>query len=210
MHEPETTAGSRTRAIAFQLALELVTVFIGVTLAFAFDNYRDNAQRRHNQRILESSIVDEIKAFDLRSHHWSDVLHQGLTDFERQRAQGKRPVPFYFRIPGVERPPTDVWQAALQSGAGELLDPDVMVILGRYYNEVSGEGVKYIRYATSIEQSFFPVLESDTTDFYDRKTGDLKPIFKAQLRQLSEIADDIHSDADSAHSLLAQLAGRLK
>lgn len=198
------------REIAAMVGLELLTVFIGVTLAFAFDNYRQNRNTELRQQQLEHAIYEDLGRFNANASNKVRHLREGVARFDSLRAAGMKPPPFYFRIPGAERPPQDVWQAAMQSGAGELLDLDVMLKLASFYNETSGEEGRYVRYAAFTEQRIFPLLESDTAAFYDPRTGDLKPEFKGHLRQLKEITDDIDDQTHRARALLTSLAVHLR
>ena len=59
-----------------------------------------------------------------------------------------------------------------------------------FYNEISGDETKYVRYAESTEKIIFPLLESDTTAFYDA-AGELNlPThgFKAQAKRITKWA----------------------
>jgi hypothetical protein len=213
--ERERTEAGETRAMSTgrfitRIGLELLTVFVGVTLAFLFDNYRQRSDEHEHQRILQQAVVADVAAFEKGLTHHLISVREGLARFDSLRAAGKRPVPFFLRVGGAERPPTDVWQAVMQSGAGELFDADLMVKLSNFYNETSGEATRYQRYTTFTEQRIFPILESDTSAFYDSRTGDLKPEFKAHIRQLREIASDFEGQAAAAHELSRELAGRLK
>ena len=126
-HEP--TSHRTKRQIAAMVGLELLTVFIGVTLAFLFDNYRQSVSQHTRQHQLEKALVQDVATFDSVATLYVTHLRKGQAQLDSLRAAGNRSVPFYLRIVGAERPPTDVWQAAMQSGAGELLDPDVMIQL---------------------------------------------------------------------------------
>ena len=191
------------------VGLELLTVFVGVTLAFLFDSYRQGAADKRRQHQLERALVHDIAVFDSASSGYARYLREGFARFDSLRAAGQRPVPFYLRIEGAERPPTDVWQAAMQSGAGELLDPEVIIQLASFYNEIGGEATRYERYALFTEEKIFPLLESDTTAFYD-SSGALKPEFKGHMRQLREIMTDLETQTARARTLHTDLARRVK
>jgi hypothetical protein len=110
-------------------------------------------------------------------------------------------------VQGAEGAPVQVWEAAMQSGAGEVLDPDVVLELATLYHEINGETPKYERYAVFTEQQIWPLMAGDTAAFYDPGTGRLLPRFEAHLRQLEEIVEDLlllHARANSAAMKLAE------
>jgi len=189
-----------------RLLAELVIVFIGVSAAVFVDNYREERQLIRRAQQLTLALHQDIRTFAEDATRYVAAIRDGLAEWSRQVEAGGMPAPFILRVPGAESPPSDVWQAAMQSGAGEVLDPLLIIELSRFYNEIAGETTKYQRYAAFTEQRVWPLLAAgDTTAFYDTRTRRLKPEFQTHRRQLEELASDLEAQARWAHTLSAKL-----
>ncbi len=190
-----------------RVVAELAVVFLGVTAAFFVDNYRERLQARERADQLASALLRDVTAFADASAAYAGAIRAGLAEFRDARAAGRRPVPYVLRVPGAEGGPVQVWEAAMQSGAGEVLDPELVFELAGLYHEIEGEAFKYLRYAEFTERQVWPLVAGDTAGFYDA-SGKLKPEFTAHMRQLEEIAADLASQHERARTVAAKLAGR--
>lgn len=174
-----------------RVAAELAVVFVGVSAAFVVENFREDRRERRHAVQLAAALYGDLTAFAEASSAYIDGVRAGLAAFEQARAEGGIPVPFTLRVHGAEGPPIDVWEAAMQSGAGEVLDPRLVLELAAFYHELSGASSKYVRYAGFTEREVWPLTFGDTAAFYDRGTGALKPVFRAHLELLDEIVADL-------------------
>jgi hypothetical protein len=190
-----------------RLVGELIVVFMGVSAAVFVDNYREEQQMTRRARLLTQALHEDISTFGEDAARYVAAIREGLAEWSRQNEAGRRPAPFVLRVPGAEAPPSDVWQVAMQSGAGDVLDPQVVIELSRFYNEIAGETTKYQRYTAFTEQRVWPLLAAgDTAAFYDSRTGKLKPEFLTHRWQLEELATDLEAQGSWARSLAAKLA----
>jgi hypothetical protein len=199
----EMDENTRGPAFGIRIAAELAVIFIGVTAAFFVENYREQAQMENRADQLAAGLHADVTGFRFRVGLYIDEIRGGIAEFRAAQTAGGRPVPFVLRVPGAEGAPVQVWEAAMQSGAGEVLDPDVVLELANLYHEIDGETPKYERYAVFTEQEIWPLIAGDTAAFYDPR-GRLLPRFEAHLRQLDEIVMDLDRLLD-----LADAAARL-
>ncbi len=163
---------SRERGSYFlRIIAELAVVFVGVSAAFVVDNYRDGREALQRADQLASALYRDLTHFSAASVEYVKGIQGGLDAFRQAVAAGKRPAPFVLRVSGAEGAPTEVWEAAMQSGAGDVLDPELVIELATLYHEIGGETSKYIRYAEFTERQVWPLMISDTTAFYDRGSG---------------------------------------
>lgn len=167
-------------AIATELAIVVIGVFIGLQV----DNWNQARQERQRLTMLVQGMRADLHDFDEVQQQFSRQVAQGLAAFKAARARGERPPPYYFRTPGSDTPPKFVFQAAMQAGLAELVDPKLMFDLGFYYSEQEGIGIKFTRYATFVESEILPRLD-DPALFYDA-SGALKPEFVQNMDRLRE------------------------
>ena len=122
------------RSLLGEFAFELVIVFVGVTAAFALENYR----QAREQATYEHAMVSELRASmnDFATHGVEIDRRIGslLTNFEAAKSKGKTlPLPVY-RESGGERPPTGVWDGIIATGAARSLDPKLFFRLAVFYH----------------------------------------------------------------------------
>jgi hypothetical protein len=199
--------GARSSWIV-RVVAELAVIFMGVSAAFVVDKYREDQQDRRRAQQLVAALYADLRSFSTASGQYVAAVRAGLAQSSAARAEGRRPVPYVLRVPGAEGPPVEVWETAMQSGAGEVIDPDLVIQLAAFYHEIAGQSAKYVRYAQFTEQQVWPVMAGDTTAFYDARTGELKPPFAAHRRQLEEIIADLESAQKRASALADRLAAR--
>ncbi len=154
---------------------------------------------------LAAALIRDVSAFRGASAQYAAAVRDGLADFRTATAAGRRPVPYVLRVPGAEGAPVEVWVAAMQSGAGEVLAPELVLELAALYHEIEGASPKYLRYAEFTERSVWPVEAGDTAGFYDPRSGRFRPEFAAHMRQLEEIVSDLERTHGLAQHALENL-----
>jgi hypothetical protein len=131
------------RGFTGRFAAELLIVFVGVTAAFFVENLRESwsAQRRAEQvvAVLHTDLTDYVST----TQSFLSTMDGGLSEWRDQRALGKRPVPYVFRIRGSESPPITMWQASIGSGVADLLDPSLVWRVGYFYSEI-GSSAEFV------------------------------------------------------------------
>ena len=168
----------RKRGLIGKFVFELVVVIIGVTVAFALENCRENAAeaKYHASMIaaLRPTLDDVIRHntdFD------ADVVPE-LAVFDAAIAVGAEPPLPIFREVNSERPPTRAWDGLVASGAAKALEPALFFELALFCTRQESFGERYIRYNNFTEQHIYP-LGNRPSVFCDPVTRRLKPEFAA-------------------------------
>ena len=190
---------ARHRTLAGEFAFELIIVFVGVTAAFALQNFRearDEASYRHR-------MVSALRAsLDDWAVHGTDIDRQTaamLRKFDAARQRGDAaPLPIY-RESGGERPPTKAWDGIVATGAARALDPALFFRLARFYSRADSFGDRYLRYNSFTESQVLPSL-GDGHRFYD-ESGRLKPEYAAYVDRLRDLNHEMHSQVIEAAEL---------
>jgi len=171
------------------LVAELIVVFLGVYGAFWVDNIRDqqNQKARTEQVILV--LKQDLKDLISVSGSFNEFIEAGLQEWSNGRARGETPPPFVFRVFGAEKPPLSTWEAVSQSQITELLDANLLYELGFFYNEISGIGDRYVRYAVFTESEVLPLMKQENSIFYTQDGSRLLPQFAAHMDRLREYKD---------------------
>lgn len=183
------------------MLFELLIVAIGVMLGIQASDW--NAKRAQARR---TALIAEGMRQDLRDGYRFEEMaaaevNDGLAKFDAARARGERPPPYAFRIPGGETPPDTMWQATLQTGLTDLIDPKLLFDLGLFYSEREGIGVRYSRF---VEDEVLPKI-NDPAEFYDAR-GVLKPEYAANMDRLREWRSYLLVTVRTAHCLDARFA----
>jgi hypothetical protein len=188
-----------------KLALELFVVFVGVSAAFAVDNYRD-AQRENVRRAAVYHALDRELRQMAETHGPAFQLEmtRELAQWDNALARGQEPVPPAFRLPGAERPPTGVWDAAVATGSIELIDPELFYELARFYNRANSAGILYQRYSAQAEIYVWPHLDEGPQAFW-QTDGELRPEIKAHVQRLREFRERQAALGEEARMLRAKL-----
>lgn len=191
------------RTLLGEFAFELVIVFVGVTAAFALENYRQEREAAAYQH----AMVDELRAsMDDFATHGVDIdrrIGTLLSNFAAARKAGKMPALPVYRESGGERPPTRVWDGIVATGAARSLDPKLFFRLAVFYHRADSFGDRYLRYNAFTEERVLPYINSPAM-FYDAH-GQLKPEYGAYVDRLGDLKTEMHAlvveAADLSNSL---------
>lgn len=193
------------------MALELFVVFVGVTAAFALDDYRGAKDQDHRRQAVYRALDRELKQLgETHGPVFQRTMSQQLAAWDQAVARGERPDPPAFRLPRAERPPTGVWDAAMATGSIELIDPELFYELARYYNRADSLGELYQRYATFADTAVWPRLNEGPDAFWEADK-DLKPEIHAHIMRLKDFRDrqgELVEEAKSIRSKLANAASK--
>lgn len=173
------------RGLLGKLLFEFAIVFVGVTAAFAVDNYRqDSAENAYREQIIQALIptLDDV----LRHNRKFDALVDSkLAAFDAAVARGERwPLP-YYREDRSERPPVRAWDGIVATGAARALDPALLFKLAQFYTRQESAGERYIRYDDFTESRVF-AMGADQGAAWDGP-GRLKPEFAAWIDRLRDL-----------------------
>jgi hypothetical protein len=186
---PETHSERRwipSRALLSKIGFELFAVFAGVTAAFAVDDYRNQRDEDARRQAIYRALDRELKQMaETHGPAFQKEITQELSSFDQAVAKGERPLPPAFKLPGAERPPTGVWDAAIASDSIELVDPELFYELARFYNRANSVGNLYQRYATYAQSDVWPHLADGPAAFW-QPNGKLRPEIQAHIQRLRD------------------------
>ena len=188
-----------------KIALELFIVFVGVSAAFAVEDYRERRQEQERRAAIYGALDHELgQVAATFGPFYQRQMAQQLGAWDTAVARGERPLPPTFKLPGAHGPPTGVWDAAAATGSIELVDPKLFYELGRYYNRARTSGALYRDYAESARVHVWPFL-SDGPDAFWQPDGELKPEIRVHLQRLRDFRDRQRSLMEEAQVLRAKL-----
>ena len=113
-------------------------------------------------------------------------------------------MPPRFRLPGAERPPTGVWDAAVATDSIELIDPELFFQLARFYNRAKSTGDLYQRYAIGAQTDIWPHLREGPGAFWTRE-GQVRPEVLTAVQRLRDFRDRQAQLGSEARELRARL-----
>ena len=188
-----------------KIALELFVVFVGVSAAFAVDDYRERRQEQDRREVIYGALDFELRQMaETFGPFYQRQMTAQLKAWDMAVARGERPLPPTFKLPGAHGPPTGVWDAAAATGSIELVDPEYFYELGRFYNRARTAGELYRGYAESARVHVWPFL-SDGPDAFWQPDGKLKPEIRVHLQRLRDFRDRQRSLMEEARVLRAKL-----
>ena len=211
----EENAGRPARSIAIgptlsKILLELFIVFVGVSLAFAVENYRDR-QVEDNRRLAVYSALDRELRHMAETYgpvFVADMTRQ-LDAWDKGMAAGQMPVPPSFKLAGAEGPPTGVWSAAVATGSIELVEPELFYELARFYNRAQTAGILYQRYSSAAQADVWPYLR-DGPDAFWISPGKPRPQVRAHVQRLRDYRDRARANIVEARQLREKIARVLR
>lgn len=195
----------RLSSVLSKLALELFIVFVGVTAAFAVENYRDQRQDIERREAIYRALDHELRQMaETHGPVFQRQMTEQLAAWDDAVARGERPLPPTFRLPGASGPPTGVWEAAVATGSIELVEPALFYELGRFYNRARSAGELYRGYAESARRHVWPRLSEGAAAFWD-SDGDLRPEIKEHLQWLRDFHERQTALGQEARALRTKL-----
>ncbi len=188
-----------------KIALELFIVFVGVSAAFAVEDYRDARQEDERRQAVYRALDRELKQMaETHGPVFQRQMTQQLAAWDGAIQNGGRPLPPTFRVPGAERPPTGVWDAAVATGSIELVEPDLFYELARFYNRADSVGDLAQRYSAAAQVEIWPYLNDGPGAFWG-PNGDPTPTTRAHVARLREFRDRQRQLGHEAKGLRAKL-----
>lgn len=195
----------RLGPLASKVALELFIVFIGVSAAFAVENYGDARHQEMRREAVYRALDRELTQMaETHGPAFQRQMSEQLAAWDQAVRRGEHPLPPAFRMPRAERPPTGVWDAAVATGSIELVDPKLFFELARFYNRADSAGDLYVRYATAAQADVWPRLNEGPDAFWEAD-GDPSPEVKAHVQRLRDFRELQKLRVDEAREVRAKL-----
>ena len=180
---------TRHRALIGRFLFELVIIFVGVTAAFALEDYREGREERQYRARMVGGLRASLNDIVTHQSEIEREIDAKLAAFDLARRRGEQPVPPVYREPGGERPPVRVWDGLVATGAARSLDPELFFRLARFYGRADSSGDRYQRYNMFTETRVLPYLGQPSV-FYD--AGKLRPEYAAYVERLRDFRVDGH------------------
>lgn len=203
---PGLLRGQRERVVrtGLLLAFELLVTFLGLLAAFGVENYRDRRAKAARSRQVVTALRRELTNYAAVAPVLADTIDAEIRRFEAARARGERPAPpLYYVRAGSERIPTVVWDATLQVGGLDLLEPQLFFTLAEFYNRLNTISERYGRYVEFTERDVLPRLPTPAA-FYDG-AGVLRPEYRTYVDRLRDIHTLLVARVPDARTLAARL-----
>jgi hypothetical protein len=187
---PQTAQPPATlRSALPKIALDLFIVFAGVSAAFALENYRTIREQHHRREAVCHAVDRELlQMAETQGPALQREMTKELTAWDEAISRGEKPLPPTFRIPGAERPPTGVWDAAVATNSIELIDPEIFFELARFYNRAKSAGDLYQRYSANAQSDVWPRLHEGAQAYWTQD-GHLRPEIMADVQRLRDFRD---------------------
>jgi len=193
------------RDLLAKVALELFIVFVGVSAAFAVDNYRDTRAQNERRRAVYLALDRELTQMaETHGPRFQREMTQELNVWDTAISRGQNPSPPTFRLPGAERPPTGAWDAAVVTGSIQLIDPELFYELARFYNRADSAGMLYQRYSESAQTHIRPYLGDGAKVFWG-PDGKPRPEVRVTIQRLRDFRQRQGELDREAYQLRAKL-----
>jgi hypothetical protein len=194
-----------SRDLLAKLALELFVVFVGVSAAFAVDDYREVRSEQQKRAAVYSALDRELTQMaETHGPRFQREMTQQLNAWDQAVGRGEKPLPPTFRLPGAERPPTGVWDAAVATGSIELIDPELFYELARFYIRADTAGMLYQRYSESAQTHIWPYLKEGPAAFWEPR-GKPRAEIVASIQRLRDFRKKQGELGQEARELRARL-----
>ena len=179
-------------------------IFLGVSAAFLVENYRQKENDKAEMMQAVAGIIKELEHYETKSVTFADRFQSAIDRWSAADKAGKRAAPGYFRIPGAPHPPSAAWNATVTSGIARMLDPQLRIDLGYFYNEFVGIHDSYDRYNQFTEREILPRISQGPDAFYGAD-GKVLPIFRVHMDLQAEFAANLRRLAKDSHDLRLRL-----
>jgi len=176
-----------------------MVVFLGVSMAFLADSYRDSLLKQQQaQRIyqaLEEELGDHVTQGQIVLDRYVAVRDEWIQKYER----GEKPTPWF--IPwNAEGPPLEAWDAVRSGGGINLIEPDLFFSLIKYYRMVDQFLIQVDGPDRFAEDQIIPFLHLGSGHFYNHDS--LYPKYRAYLDRRDLVLSKSQNALNYADSLI--------
>lgn len=189
----------------FTVIIEILIVVIGIVIGMQVTQWNEDRVRAERTKLITQTLREDMQTSSAYESTFILQLTNGVNAWRAAFARGERPPPYYFRVPGSDTGPANVWDALLNMKLGELLHPKLVFELAFYYSEIAGVGRKYIRYVTFLEENILPRLKEDPSVFYTIDGSRLKPEYEVYMDNLLLWASEMKTNVAWSKCLAIKL-----
>lgn len=187
---------------------ELLIVFFGVFAAFWVDDYKVKKTNDKNRVKAYQGLLDETTSFlgggEMIVSNFKKEQKEWRDSFEK----GQNPSPIVIRLPGIDRPPNDVWEATKSSNIVSLFEPELLFKLSEYYNGMETLLSQFHDLRKFGREQIIPF--SNRPETYYLKDNELQPTYQEYVNHLEEILSTSDSVLKEAKELQKELDIRIK
>lgn len=185
------------------IAIEFVVVVFGVLLGLQLNNWNEERVEAKRRAEIVRAVITNLNDAIFAQEEMTGQIETGLAGWEKAYADGKKPIPYYFRINGAYKAPA-VWSTFEQMQLTDMFDPVTVFDLSYFYSELGGIGDRYIRYATFLEDKVLPGEIDGEKAFY-RTDGSLMPEYRANMDRLRDFQKESRRQTNWARCLIYRL-----
>jgi hypothetical protein len=158
--------------------IELVTVFIGVYLAFLLNGHRIQQNHEHKRQQIYTAL-----------YHYFSTIYQGYKSGKTGeasiykpflKAYKKKEMPRLLREPFITTASINDhgWNAMLEAGGVDLLDVKLILQVNGFFNEVRIEKQATQHFNRMNDKYIRPYPNAPKSKFYNIKTKQIKPEYE--------------------------------
>jgi len=203
----ENQSGS-IHSLLVRLTLELFIVFLGVYLAFLFNEYTVSRGLEKQQIQLLNGLNTEIEYFLGGAKRREPEMQQEFEQWQESVAAGEKKVPLYFEMLGRALPTKSMWQVVIFFNGINLLDVSTMFELSKYYNSFDIMLTKYQKLIDFAEAEIIPF--ENKPDFFYQSGGQLRPKFAAYIKRYADFLVLFQAMIKDSESLEIRLQSEIK
>lgn len=172
-----------------RLLLELVVVFVGVYLAFLFNEYRAESEQASHREHLRAALASEIEVFIRDAEPMLSFLDTLLAQWDHAYDVGEQPDPLGVPFGGIGKPPRGMWQAVVESDPLSTLDIATMQSVSEFYNAMDALIERYDRLRSFDEAAVVPHADDGPAAYYGAGSTTLRPEYRAYMSRFHDVAN---------------------
>jgi hypothetical protein len=188
--------------------IELVTVFIGVYLAFLLNGHRIQQNHEHKRQQIYVTLYRYFSEL-----HFKKPIeyfeNRYVTHFLKPYKKGKMPrlvKPTRFLILTIN---DHTWNSMLQAGGFDLLNIKFIQQVNIFFNIVQKEKAMTNHFNQMTDEYLIPNYNAPLAEFYNTKTKKLKPIYEWYVNYIEYTQDRNKLEAREAHRILKTLKQKM-
>ncbi|MFB0515091.1 MAG: hypothetical protein ACETWG_00620, partial [Candidatus Neomarinimicrobiota bacterium] len=150
-----------------------------------------------------AAFAEEFSVLSRAYRQGVPVLDSLITAFLSDYERGHMPKPMRLHLAIGSQ--SSVWDAAVQSGALEILDVDLIFQLSSYYSFKNLVNDEFISFRRLTEQYVLPNLDKRSEEFYHTETKEFKEKYRWYLDSMRILREYTHRVQEMTDSLLADI-----
>jgi hypothetical protein len=188
--------------------VELVTVFIGVYLAFLLNGYRIQRQHKHKKQQIYAALYHYFSGLHLKNSK-ENLKNYYVSDFLKPYRKGEMPrlkkPPRYLIFSINER----TWNTMLQAGGINLLNVAFVVKINEFFVVSHGEQEMITHFNHMVDTKLLPDYDADISKFYNMKKKKLKPDYEWYVNFIIYTQNELNDIDSQVNQILKMLKQKM-